>query len=89
MDFTVVTVAGLPPQDDALPYRVWIVNDGTGQRVQVGPPIHRLNVEGGEMRSDEFPDLSGFRSVLVTDADGRVVLEGAVGSEASLAAGTT
>jgi hypothetical protein len=91
MDFAVVTVAGLPRNEAALPYRVWIANDGTGQRIAVGPPItvRRLSVDGSAILSQESPDLSGFRSVLVTDGDGRVVLQGTLRSEASLAAETT
>ena len=85
-DFTIVTVAGLPPGDeDALPYRIWIVNDTTGKKLGVGDPIQRLNADGGAMRVQNADDLAGFRSVMVTDAAGKVVLEGTIGSEAALA----
>jgi hypothetical protein len=85
-DFTIVTVAGLPPGDqDALPYRIWIVNDTTGKKLGVGDPIQRLNADGGAMRVQNADDLAGFRSVMVTDATGKVVLQGTIGSEAALA----
>jgi hypothetical protein len=85
-DFTIVTVAGLPPGDeDALPYRIWIVNDATGKKLAVGAPVGRLDADGGAMRVQNVDDLAGFRTVLVTDASGRVVLQGTVGSEAVLA----
>jgi hypothetical protein len=84
-DFTIVTVAGLPPGDQAaLPYRVWIVNESTGQRLQVGEPIRHLDADGGAMRVKNALDLDGFRNFAVTDAAGEVVLRGALGSEASL-----
>jgi hypothetical protein len=85
-DFAIVTVAGLPPGDqDAVPYRVWIVNQTSGEKLQVGAPIRDLDADGGAMVLENSPDLSGFRSVIVTDASGRVVLRGSVGSEAALA----
>ena len=85
-DFTIVTVAGLPPGDqDALPYRIWIVNDTTGKKLGVGDPIQRLNADGGAMRVQNADDLAGFRSVMVADATGKVVLQGTIGSEAALA----
>ena len=85
-DFTIVTIAGLPPGDeDALPYRIWIVNDVTGKKLAVGDPVGRLNADGGAMRVQNADDLAGFRTVMVTDATGKVVLQGTVGSEAVLA----
>ena len=85
-DFTIVTVAGLPPGDhQALPYRIWIVNDTTGERLPVGAPVGRLDADGGAMRVQNAPDLVGFRSVMVTDAAGKVVLRGTVGTQAELA----
>ena len=85
-DFTMVTVAGLPPGNhDALPYRIWIVNDISGQQLPVGEPIRRLNADGGAMRIQDAPDLSAFRSVVVTDGSGEVVLRGTVDSEAATA----
>jgi hypothetical protein len=82
-DFTIVTVAGLPPGDeDALPYRIWIVNDTTGQKLAVGAPVGHLDADGGAMRVQNAPDLVGFRSVIVTDSAGKVVLRGSVDSEA-------
>jgi hypothetical protein len=83
-DFAMVTVAGLRPGDDeALPYRIWIVNDTTGQRLPVGEPIRRLNADGGGMRVQDAPDLSAFGSVLVTDRSGEVVLHGTIDAEAA------
>lgn len=85
-DFVMVTVAGLPPAHaDATPYEVWIVSDVTGQRLRVGDPIRRLNADGGAMRVQNARDLSAFRSVVVTDARGAVVLRGEVGPEAVVA----
>ena len=81
-DFTIVTVAGLPPGDtEALPYRIWIVNDTTGQKLAVGAPVGHLDADGGAMRVQNAPDLVGFDNVIVTDAAGKVVLRGSVGSE--------
>jgi hypothetical protein len=86
IDFTMVTVAGLPPGDqEALPYRIWIVNDISGQRLPVGEPIRHLDTDGGAMRVQDAPDLSAFRSVVVTDASGDAVLRGSVDSEAAAA----
>jgi hypothetical protein len=88
-DFAMVTVAGLPPGDaDATPYRVWIVNAITGQKLPIGGPIRRLNADGGAMRVQDVDDLSGFQTFIVTDAGGKVVLRGTVGSEAVLASPT-
>ena len=85
-DFTMVTVAGLPPgNEDALPYRIWIVNDISGQWLPVGKPIRRLNADGGAMRVQDAPDLAAFRSVVVTDGSGDAVLRGTVDSEAATA----
>lgn len=85
-DFTIVTVAGLPPGDaDAMPYRIWIVNDTTGRKLAVGEPVTRLDADGGAMRVQNADNLGGFQTVMVTDATGRVVLRGTVGSEAVLA----
>ena len=87
-DFTFVTVAGLPPENhDALPYRVWI-EDTSGSRLPVGHPIRHLDVDGGAMVSQDARDLTGFHTVVVTDAQGGVVLRGTVGSEASIAVPT-
>lgn len=88
-DFTMVTVAGLPLDDlEALPYRIWIVNETTGQRLPVGPPIGHLDADGGEMRVQDADDLVDFGTVIVTDAAGKIVLRGSVGSEAVLASPT-
>jgi hypothetical protein len=82
-DFAVVTVSGLPlGNKEALPYRVWVVNDVSGQQLPVGEPIRRLNADGGAMRVQDATDLSGFRSVVVTDRRGAVVLRGTMGSQA-------
>lgn len=82
-DFAMVTVSGLPPVDqDAFPYRVWVVNDTTGQQLPVGEPIRRLNADGGAMRVQDATNLSDFRSVVVTDRHGTVILRGTMGSEA-------
>ena len=86
VDFTIVTVAGLPPGDEAaLPYQIWIVNETSGQRLPVGVPIRRLNADGGEMRVRNAPDLAAFSTVVVTDSSGEVVLRGAVDAEAAVA----
>lgn len=85
-DFTIVTIAGLPPGDeDALPYRIWILNDTTGKKLAVGDPIQKLNADGGALRVQDAADLAGFETVQVTDATGRIVLRGTMGSEAELA----
>jgi anti-sigma factor RsiW len=82
-DFAMVTVSGLPVGNkDALPYRVWVVNDVSGEQLPVGEPIRRLNADGGAMRVQDSTDLSGFRSVVVTDRRGVVVLRGTMGSQA-------
>jgi hypothetical protein len=87
-DFTFVTVAGLPPENhDALPYRVYIVQDSSGTRLPVGK-IRHLDVDGGAMVSQDAQDLTGFHTVIVMDAQGGVVLRGTVGSEASIAVPT-
>jgi hypothetical protein len=85
-DFTIVTVAGLPPGDeDALPYRIWILNDTTGKKLAVGEPVQKLNADGGALRIQDAADLAGFETVQVTDATGKVVLRGTMGSQAELA----
>jgi hypothetical protein len=86
-DFVMVTVAGLPPGDaGATPYEVWIVSDVTGQRLRVGKPIRRLNPDGSaEALVQNARDLSDFHTVVVTDAQGAVVLRGTVGSQAVVA----
>ena len=88
-DFTMVTVAGLPPaNEEALPYRIWIVNETTGQQLPVGRPIRHLDADGGAMRVQDADDLTEFGTVIVTDAAGEIVLRGSVGSEAVLASPT-
>jgi hypothetical protein len=58
------------------------VNDVSGEQLPVGEPIRRLNADGGAMRVQDSTDLSGFRSVVVTDRRGVVVLRGTMGSQA-------
>jgi hypothetical protein len=90
-DIAVVTVSGLPVNDtDALPYRVWAVEDGTGKRLPVGDPIQKLDVNGSTMQVLKVQDrsLATFRTIKVTDASGEVVLIGTVATETALASPT-
>jgi hypothetical protein len=87
-DVAVITVSGLPLNDAAaLPYRVWVVDDGTGSRLPVGSPIRELDADGSAQPVVSVQDrsLAAFRTVEVTDATGEVVLIGSVATEASLA----
>ena len=90
-DIAIVTVSGLPQNDaGAMPYRVWVVEDGTGVRSPVGKPIVRLDADGSALRVVSLPDrsLGAFRTVEVTDASDEVVLNGSVVTETPLASPT-
>jgi hypothetical protein len=89
-DIAIVTVSGLPMNPDVLPYRVWIVEDGTGTRLPVDKPIQKLDADGSAFRVLRLSDrsLASFRTVEVTDASGRVVLIGSVVTETPLASPT-
>jgi hypothetical protein len=78
LDFVMVIVNGLDPTHGSLPFQV-VVRNADGQTLKAGR-ITALDKDGGAEVFHEFPDkdLSGYTSVLVTDADGRVVLQGTV-----------
>jgi hypothetical protein len=79
IDFTIVVVNGLDPQGtERLPYRIELL-DETGQILKAGR-IDEIDADGGGEEFHEFPngDLTGFDTVRVVDATGRVVLVGEV-----------
>ncbi|HEX9123568.1 MAG TPA: zf-HC2 domain-containing protein [Actinomycetota bacterium] len=77
-DFVMVIVNGLDRSLAGLPYQV-LVRNADGQTLKAGR-ITALDKDGGAEVFHEFTDkdLSGFTTVLVTDAAGRVVLRGTV-----------
>jgi hypothetical protein len=92
-DIAMVTVAGLAQNDaGALPYRVWLIEDDTGNRLPVGTPIGQdaLDADGSALEVRRFPNrsLASFRTVEVTDASGEVVLIGSILTETPLASPT-
>jgi hypothetical protein len=90
-DIAMITVSGLPQNDaDALPYRAWVIEDGSGARLPVGDPIQKLDADGSALAVRKFPSrsLSAFRTVEVTDASGEVVLIGSILTETPLASPT-
>jgi anti-sigma factor RsiW len=78
LDFVVVMVSGLPRDPSLAPYRV-ALKDARG-RVLRGGTIGDLDADGGGQAFREFrnTDLTGFTTVLVRDASGRLVLKGTV-----------
>ncbi len=85
IDFSIVIVNGLDPKDvAALPYRVSLRN-ADGVTLAAGK-ISKLDAGGGGQVFHQFNrDLASFTKVIVTNASGDVVLEGAVSPETSLA----
>lgn len=78
MDFVFVIVNGLDAGGAALPYRV-LVQNVDGKTLRAGK-ITALNKDGGAEAFHEFrnKDLTGFSTIVVTDATGDVVLRGSV-----------
>jgi hypothetical protein len=78
LDFVMVIVSGLPRDPSLAPYRVTL-KDAEG-RVLRGGTIAELDADGGGQAFREFrnTDLTGFTTVLVRDASGRLVLKGTV-----------
>lgn len=79
LDFTIVIVNGLDPDDGAaLPYRVELEN-AAGVVMRAGL-IAELDADGGAEVFRQFrnKDLTGFTTVRVVSADGEVVLSGTV-----------
>lgn len=78
MDFVIVRVAGLDPQDSsALPYRVTVANAG-GRVLRIGT-IRSLDADGTADVFHQYRfDLTGFTDVRVADASGHVVLRGSI-----------
>jgi hypothetical protein len=78
LDFVVVIVNGLPRDPSLAPYRVTLRD--AGGRVLQGGTIAELDADGGGQAFRQFrnTDLTGFTTVLVRDASGRVVLKGTV-----------
>ena len=78
LDFVVVIVNGLPRDPSLAPYRVTLRD--AGGRVLQGGKIAELDADGGGQAFRQFrnTDLTGFTTVLVRDAYGRVVLKGTV-----------
>ncbi len=76
-DFVIVLVSGLEPARTALPLRVTLAST-SGQTARAGR-ITELDADGGAEHFHQFDrDLTDFVSVVVRDADGGVVLSGAV-----------
>lgn len=79
LDFTIVIVSGLDPEDAAaLPYRVELEN-AAGQVLRAGR-IAELDADGGAEVFRQFRNksLGGFTTVRVVNAQGEEVLSGAV-----------
>jgi hypothetical protein len=78
LDFVIVIVNGLPRDPKLAPYRVTLRD--AGGRVLQGGTIAELDADGGGQAFRQFrnTDLTGFTTVLVRDASGRVVLKGTV-----------
>jgi hypothetical protein len=83
LDFVIVRVAGLDPDDTkALPYRVTLGN-ADGRVLRVGPSIDSLDASGAADVFHQYNlDLSGFTDVRVADARGKVVLHGTIDQSA-------
>ncbi len=83
LDFVIVIVNGLDTGRAALPYRV-VVENVDGKTLRAGK-ITSLNKDGGAEVFHEFrsKDLTGYSTVLVTDAHGGVVLRGTVNQSPS------
>ncbi len=79
LDFTIVIVNGLDPEDlDALPYRIEL--EDTAGVVLGGGQIKELDADGGAEVFRQFRnrDLGGFTTIRVVNAQGEVVLSGTV-----------
>jgi Putative zinc-finger/Anti-sigma-K factor rskA, C-terminal len=85
IDMAVVMVNGLPaPKRAAMPYEVRLIGRG-GRALSVGR-IGSLDAGGGAIVAQEFDrDLGPYGRVVVTDADGHVVLSGPLATRAQLA----
>jgi hypothetical protein len=80
LDFTIVIVKGLDPEDAGrLPYRIQLLNEA-GDVLRAGR-IDELDADGGAEVFHEFQqhDLTGFTTVRVVDAEGTPVLVGEIG----------
>jgi anti-sigma factor RsiW len=78
LDFAMVIVSGLEPDEGEMPYRVRLVNEG-GEVLRAGR-IDELDADGGAEVFHQFKtaDLTGYATVEVVDATGAVVLTGVV-----------
>lgn len=78
LDFVLVIVSGLPRDPSLAPYRVTVKD--AGGRVLRGGTIAELDADGDGEAFREFrnTDLTGFTTVLIRDASGRLVLKGTV-----------
>jgi hypothetical protein len=78
LDFVMVIVNGLPRDPALRPYQVTL-QDAQGRVLRAGR-ISELNADGGAelFRQFNHTDLTGYTTVFVQDASGRVVLKGAV-----------
>lgn len=82
LDFAVVIVNGLAKDPAQMPYRVTLQN-AAGDTLPVGR-ISDLDQTGGAdvVRQFDDQDLTGYTTVLVTNASGEVVLSGTVDQSA-------
>ncbi|HVH54227.1 MAG TPA: hypothetical protein VNA32_08875, partial [Actinomycetota bacterium] len=78
LDFVVVMVSGLPRDPSLAPYRITLRD--AGGRVLQGGTIAELDADGSGQAFRQFrnTDLTGFTTVLIRDASGRLVLKGTV-----------
>lgn len=82
LDFVMVIVNGLDPDEASMPYRVRLANE-RGEVLRAGR-IDELDADGGAEVFHQFKtaDLTGFDTVTVVDATGAVVLSGVVDQSA-------
>ncbi len=85
LDFVIVMVNGLPRKPALRPFRI-VLRNTAGREIGAGT-IAQLDANGGAevFRQFETTDLTGFTTVLVRDASGRVVLEGTIDQRSSAA----
>jgi hypothetical protein len=78
LDFVVVMVSGLPRDPSLAPYRITLRD--AGGRVLQGGMIAELDADGSGQAFRQFrnTDLTGYTTVLIRDASGRLVLKGTV-----------